>query len=206
MNVWGTSNRSWRKARKRAVSPIIATILLVAITVVLAAVLYVLISGLTKGPGATPIGSAFGMGSPVGGTCTAAGVTAKTCAVAGDEIFTLTIEQSTINLGNVLLEVKTPSGSAFTNTLAGSFAIVSITGAEVAFYSVSAGAGMAMTGAWTNYAGTNSASTPIATTMTVVVDTGIVATSWATGQGNYVVGLGVGSFAGSTSATNTVLP
>ncbi|HEV2166902.1 MAG TPA: archaellin/type IV pilin N-terminal domain-containing protein [Thermoplasmata archaeon] len=48
-------------------SPIIATILLVAITVVLAAVLYVLISGLTRGPGNTPIGSAFAAGSAVDG-------------------------------------------------------------------------------------------------------------------------------------------
>ncbi|HEV2429328.1 MAG TPA: archaellin/type IV pilin N-terminal domain-containing protein [Thermoplasmata archaeon] len=50
-------------------SPIIATILLVAITVVLAAVLYVLISGLTKGPGSTPLGSALGVGSATGGAC-----------------------------------------------------------------------------------------------------------------------------------------
>ncbi len=74
MNVWGVNARSWRKARKRAVSPIIATILLVAITVVLAAVLYVLISGLTHGPGNTPIGSAFAIGNPVGGTCLTGGV------------------------------------------------------------------------------------------------------------------------------------
>src|SRR6266516_112709 len=36
-----------------AVSPVIATILMVAITVVLAAVLYVMVSGLLVGPGAT---------------------------------------------------------------------------------------------------------------------------------------------------------
>jgi hypothetical protein len=174
--------------------------LLVAITVVLAAVLYVLISGLTHGPGNTPIGSAFAVGSPTPGTCTAAGVTAKTCAVAGDEIFTMTIEQSTINLGSVQFEVKTPGQTAFTNTLAGSFAIQTITGTEVAYYAVAAGAGMAMTGAWSNYAGTNSASTPITTTMTLVIDTGIVATSWVSGQGNSVIGLGVGSYSGTTSA------
>jgi archaeal type IV pilus assembly protein PilA len=201
MNVWGVNARSWRKARKRAVSPIIATILLVAITVVLAAVLYVLISGLTHGPGNTPIGSAFAIGNPVAGTCTAAGVTAKTCAVAGDEIFTMTIEQSTITLGSVQFEVKTPSQTAFTNTLAGSFSIQTITGTEVAQYAVAAGAGLAMTGSWTNYAGTNSASTPISTTMTLVVDTGIVATSWVSGAGNTVVGLGVGSYSGTTSPT-----
>ena len=59
MNVFGKRARSWRKARKRGVSPIIATILLVAITVVLAAVLYVLISGLTKGPGSSPITGSY---------------------------------------------------------------------------------------------------------------------------------------------------
>ena len=64
MNVFGEKKRGWRKARKRGVSPIIATILLVAITVVLAAVLYVLISGLTSGPGNAPLGSHFGWGSP----------------------------------------------------------------------------------------------------------------------------------------------
>jgi flagellin-like protein len=47
-----------RKDRK-AVSPVIATILMVAITVVLAAVLYVMVSGLVSGPGSTP--SAIGV-------------------------------------------------------------------------------------------------------------------------------------------------
>jgi len=200
MNVWGVNARSWRKARKRAVSPIIATILLVAITVVLAAVLYVLISGLTHGPGNTPIGSAFAIGAPVAGTCTAAQVTAKICATAGDEIFTFTIEQSTITLGSIQFEVKAPGGTAFANTLAASFAIQTITGTEVAYYAVAAGAGLAMTASWSNYAGTNTASTPIVTTMSFVVDTGIVATGWTPGQGNYVIGLGIGSYSGTTSA------
>ncbi len=39
---------------EQAVSPVIATILMVAITVVLAAVLYVMVSGLISGPGAAP--------------------------------------------------------------------------------------------------------------------------------------------------------
>ncbi len=41
----------WDRA---GVSPVIATILMVAITVVLAAVLYVMVSGLVTGPGTTP--------------------------------------------------------------------------------------------------------------------------------------------------------
>ena len=65
MNVFGKrEKRGWRKARKRGVSPIIATILLVAITVVLAAVLYVLISSLTTGGASTvPIGTTFTLGA-----------------------------------------------------------------------------------------------------------------------------------------------
>jgi archaeal type IV pilus assembly protein PilA len=63
MNSANKATRRWRKKGPRGVSPIIATILLVAITVVLAAVLYILISGLTKGPGNTPIGSAFALGT-----------------------------------------------------------------------------------------------------------------------------------------------
>lgn len=54
MNGWKLGARARGHGRKRAVSPIIATILLVAITVVLAAVLYVLISGLTSGGGSIP--------------------------------------------------------------------------------------------------------------------------------------------------------
>ncbi len=55
------SNR-WKRARARGVSPIIATILLVAITVVLAAVLYVLVSGLTHSGASVPY--SIGMGHP----------------------------------------------------------------------------------------------------------------------------------------------
>jgi len=39
---------------KKGVSPVIATILMVAITVVLAAVLYVMVMGMMQGPGNTP--------------------------------------------------------------------------------------------------------------------------------------------------------
>ena len=63
MNLGRRTTRRWRQKGERGVSPIIATILLVAITVVLAAVLYILISGLTKGPGSTPIGTALALGT-----------------------------------------------------------------------------------------------------------------------------------------------
>src|SRR5579875_3641112 len=55
-------NNRWRKTGKRAVSPIIATILLVAITVVLAAVLYILVSGLGS-TGSKPYSLGLGSGN-----------------------------------------------------------------------------------------------------------------------------------------------
>jgi flagellin-like protein len=63
-----TEARRWRKKGQRGVSPIIATILLVAITVVLAAVLYILISGLTGSSGSKPYTVGFGTGNPSQGT------------------------------------------------------------------------------------------------------------------------------------------
>src|SRR5208282_6898044 len=71
MTTFEMRQRSWRKLQRRGVSPIIATILLVAITVVLAAVLYVLISGLTGGGTSTPYSlqmSNQGQSTPAAGT------------------------------------------------------------------------------------------------------------------------------------------
>ncbi|MGB7124802.1 MAG: archaellin/type IV pilin N-terminal domain-containing protein [Thermoplasmata archaeon] len=129
MNVFGQSARSWRKARKRAVSPIIATILLVAITVVLAAVLYVLISGLTHGPGSAPLGTNFGWGQPDNATGTAiigcAAATGHYCysieiASAGGGITTTSVDLSLRNAaggtvawptGGVTISLVSPSST-----------------------------------------------------------------------------------------------
>ncbi|HTT26463.1 MAG TPA: archaellin/type IV pilin N-terminal domain-containing protein [Thermoplasmata archaeon] len=63
MSLRSRSRSGGRRRSRSGVSEIVATILLVAITVVLAAVLYVLVSGLTRAPGTTPIGSAFTLGT-----------------------------------------------------------------------------------------------------------------------------------------------
>jgi flagellin-like protein len=50
--------KTWKiRKNSEAVSPVIATILMVAITVVLAAVLYVMVMGFTPGGGSTPQGA-----------------------------------------------------------------------------------------------------------------------------------------------------
>jgi archaeal type IV pilus assembly protein PilA len=202
MNVWGHNERSWRKARKRAVSPIIATILLVAITVVLAAVLYVLISGLTHGPGSTPIGSAFAAGNARSGTCAAGGTIATTGCVAGDFFETLTIEQSSVTFGNVLFEViVTATGNAWTCTAGGTacdFTVTSTTGASVATVSIGVGAGMVMpsTG-FATYTGVTSGSSLSSGVYGIELDLGSKAT---TGMGISFVAIGTGGYSGTTNS------
>ena len=197
MNVFGKSERSWRKARKRAVSPIIATILLVAITVVLAAVLYVLISGLTHGPGSTPIGSAFSMATPVSSTCLAAQVTAHLCTTAGDFIYTIPVGTSTVTFASILLEVKTNAGATYSNTGAASFAVETISGTAAAYSPVAAAAGLAMSATWATYTGTYASSNSLTSLFSIVVDMGTVTAT--TGQGLSIVALGTGSYGDATS-------
>ncbi|MCI4349410.1 MAG: type IV pilin [Thermoplasmata archaeon] len=97
--------RRWRTNGKRGVSPIIATILLVAITVVLAAVLYVLISGLTRGPGNTPLGSAIAFNSAQVGACS-----------AGSCTYTITIAtvSSAVTLNSIKTQLVGSGGNATT--------------------------------------------------------------------------------------------
>jgi flagellin-like protein len=109
MQQMGTHGaRRWRKKGKRGVSPIIATILLVAITVVLAAVLYILISGLTKGPGNTPIGTALAIGT----------FTEATSGTGAGQhwYYNATVQSASggMTWGNMIFQIQTPSGSIVT--------------------------------------------------------------------------------------------
>jgi flagellin-like protein len=189
------------------VSPIIATILLVAITVVLAAVLYVLISGLTHGTGSAPIGSAFAAGNPVASNSGYSGTTSacssSTTAVAsaikaGDWTYTLTVESSSVSFGSIGMEVKTSGGSIATS--AGGFYIVNTAGNVVA-----CGAGSLAQTSWTYPTSSVTASTPLTTLYTIVIDTGLtgptsgVTTNPWTGLGYSFIGVGVGSYSGTTS-------
>jgi flagellin-like protein len=209
MNVLGKNERSWRKARKRGVSPIIATILLVAITVVLAAVLYVLISGLTGGGvGSKPIGSAFTVGpnpSPGSAKCAAGGTFATTGCLAGDYTYTLTIESSSVNFGNVLFQVKTAAGANYVATGSGGFSVLNITG-KVAAQFAAPGNAMAMTsGGFSVYSATAgtcgitavlcSASTSLSNLYSIVIDMG---TANPAGQGLTFTALGAGGYTGTT--------
>ena len=180
MNVFGKRERSWRKAHKRGVSPIIATILLVAITVVLAAVLYVLISGLTKGPGSTPIGSAFGFG-----TAQQTSTAPTTECVAGHVCYAIGIASASSSVTTASVSFALQSGG--TPVSFGTIYLVNLSGSILAHFTA---------GAWT--AGTGQ-TLPItfASTMTLIYDSGGTASI----SGDTLVAAGTGSLQGTTSVT-----
>jgi flagellin-like protein len=99
-----------RKSRKRGVSPIIATILLVAITVVLAAVLYVLVSGYLGSTGAKP--SSLGMAGGLA-TTTTCGTTAGALYFESVSITSTSSTITTTTLG--LKIIPAAGGLAFGN-------------------------------------------------------------------------------------------
>ncbi len=182
MNVFGEKKRSWRKARKRGVSPIIATILLVAITVVLAAVLYVLISGLTRGPGNTPIGTAFHFGA----------ATLEESASATDGCAATHY--------CYIIQIASVSGVSTSDL---QFGMTTVSGASTGFTEVSlwAPAATAASSTWTS-PGTGPATggtVSIAGSDYFVLDTGLTGPSTPSGAGYSLVAFGVGSFSSSTS-------
>ncbi|MCI4327807.1 MAG: type IV pilin [Thermoplasmata archaeon] len=184
MQMWTESQRRWRKKGRRGVSPIIATILLVAITVVLAAVLYILISGLTKGPGNTPLGTALALGSPDAGT--------------NGTAFTYTVQitpSSGLTPGSLNFQIQSSTG-AITLVTGSAIQLIGPQGCLEATYTFS-------TNAWA--AGSAGASThacaPPGTTATILTSGMQLYLSTGTtnlaGQGDTLVAVGVGSFSGT---------
>jgi archaeal type IV pilus assembly protein PilA len=175
--------RRWRQKGRRGVSPIIATILLVAITVVLAAVLYILISGLTKGPGNTPLGTALAISGPV--------------SSAGGTVYTMTITPSSgLTPAGMTFNLESSAGTILgTGT---TVVVFGVTGCEVAYYTFS-------TNAWTNGPGTGTACTPAGTSSTVLtsgMQFQLTTSASLTGAGDKLVAIGAGSFSGQVpSAT-----
>jgi len=189
----------WNR-RRLGVSDILATILLVAIVVVLATVLYVLDTALVHGPGSLPIGSAFAAGTASAPTpCTAVGAPMVGCIAAGDFVYVVTIAQSTVTFGSVLFEVKSPVGTFYRATGDGGFNILNVAGQTDAAYNLSASGPLVVPGvlSWHYFAGTGvSQYTPLTTVYSIVVDMGSLSPS---GQGDLFVAAGTGSYTGTTA-------
>jgi len=144
-------------------------------------------------------GLRFAVGNPIAGTCAAGGSFATRGCIAGDFVYNLTIETSSITFGEVLFHVETQNDTLYfaTGPYSG-FAILNSTGSLVAHYQTVGGV-MNMTVGWNYVAGTT-ASTTLSDIYSIVVDVG---TANPHGQGYDFVALGTGSFSGSASV---VLP
>ena len=202
--------RSLRRRDRRGVSDIVAVILLVAITVVLATVSYILVTHLSHGPSTTPIGSAFTAGNPttsnaigtiaVGGadTCSSASTTLGSAIVSGDWTYTLTVESSTVTFGSVLLQVKTSVGTVAPIASTG-FYVVNVAGGIAACSLTAANAGLSMGGSvqftYPTAQGLTLSSS-LTNLYTIVIDMG---TTQPTGLGYVFDVAGQGSYSGTTA-------
>ena len=166
-------NRDWRrKRRQRGVSPIIATILLVAITVVLAAVLYILISGLTKGPGNTPIGTALALAPPKEAS-NGAGATTNHWYN-----FSVQSASSGLVMSSMNFQVQTAGAGIVAPLAAWTLNVEGISGTSIAVYSMT-------TGTWTS-GGTTALASGDTVVLNVVQAAGVSGDNWiVSGAGSY---------------------
>jgi flagellin-like protein len=174
MNKGSKTEQRWRKKGRRGVSPIIATILLVAITVVLAAVLYILISGLTKGPGNTPIGTALAIGTP----------TPAINKWAHWENFSIASAGGGITLGAMNFQFQTATGAIVAPAANWTLNVLGLTGAVVGTYALT-------TATWTL-----GGATPATSQMTIVAYSANILLS-----GDVMLVSGSGSYSGSISVS-----
>src|SRR5208283_3214906 len=190
--MWAKRAQRWRTKKKRAVSPIIATILLVAITVVLAAVLYVLISGLVRAPGSAPIDSALGLGT--GTLYTGSGQTG--CA-ATDYCYKVTLASVSggLTLGGINLQVKSATGTVFAIGPVATTGLVSLL--NIAGTSIGASPVIPLGGAVSVSTWASGGSTQLVTSDTLWIDLGALGGTSPAGTGLTLVIFGTGSYAGS---------
>ena len=168
------AHRRWRTKGKRGVSPIIATILLVAITVVLAAVLYILISGLTKGPGNTPLGTSLALAPPSEGSAGTGHWYNFSIQSAGGGLI----------LNNLAFQVKNAAGTVVSPTGLTTVNVFGLSGSTVASYTYA-------TAVWAT-----GGTLAVTNQMTIIFGSTTVNLS-----GDTLVVLGSGSFSGSISVS-----
>lgn len=106
-----------RRGRRRGVSDIVATILLVAITVVLAALLYVFVLHYTSSGSSTPVlGSALSLATPQEEVAKSSVVAA--CSATPCNFYNMSVQSAAkgLELHNLAFEVEGQNGSRFAPT------------------------------------------------------------------------------------------
>jgi archaeal type IV pilus assembly protein PilA len=188
-------SRRWRRPPK-GISPIIGIILLVAITVVLAAVLYVMVSGLSDhGTAAKPLGTALALGpaSEVTGS-----KTTNSYCKTGYPCYSVSIASvsSSLTLGDLELVLLTSSGTAhIVQTSSGQISVVNGGTTPIAYTSVTKGNPLEST-AWAKFQKGVSEGTTLSDTMTIWVQFGSKTLN-PVGQGYRLEAIGTGSFSGT---------
>lgn len=146
--------------------------------------------GSNCGPPPLPL---FVVGNPTAGICTSGSSFATRGCIAGDFVYNLSIEASSITFGEVLFHIETPYGTLYVASGPYSgFAILNSNGSLVALYQTVGGV-MNMTEGWNYVAGTTT-STPLSSAYTIVVDVG---TANPRHQGYEFIARGSGSFSGT---------
>jgi len=145
-----------------------------------------------------PIGAAFAAGDPVEGICQSGYAYSVNGCEAGDYVYSLTIESSSVDFGNVLCEVETSSGAVYSMpSLSGGFSIISPSVYVAAQATpITTGQGMVMNNTWSAYVTGTSASTQLTSLYTILIDMGTVD---PTSLGLQFVVLGTGGYGGTTA-------
>lgn len=124
---------------RRGVDVNVATVLLVAITVVLAAVLFIIVKGyLGSSSTNAPLGSALAVGGPVDSNGEFSGITACTATACDFYNFTIQSASAPLQLHDLAFSVVGGTGGAFQPT--GGVAAINLNGGVAGLYSFSAGA------------------------------------------------------------------
>ncbi|MGI0071182.1 MAG: archaellin/type IV pilin N-terminal domain-containing protein [Thermoplasmata archaeon] len=184
------------RPRRRAVSPVIGIILLVAITVVLAAVLYVMVAGLLPHTQTAPLGSEFYAG-PATGNIVGSSATHAYCA-ASHYCYSIAIDEvgGGIALNDLNFVVRTSTGATrevSQNTA--QLSIVDLKGTVVAYTQVKKNNPFAVTD-WQKISTGFSSSTPLTTQDVIWLQFGDEKTA-PYGQGLTLECLGTGPYSGS---------
>jgi flagellin-like protein len=194
-----SANRGRRRLFRRAgVSPIIATLLLLAIVVVLAGVLYVLVSGELRNSSPVPLGTEFYAGPANGGIVGTAASNAY--CEKGHYCYSIPIDEAGggLALGELNFKVLDATGSP--HVVSKNFAqvaLVTIKNSVVAAAKVSKNGAFVVT-SWQTYAAGVSSSTPVSNLQVIWVQFGNTATP-PYHNGDTLVVLGTGSFAGDVT-------
>jgi len=193
--IWAGHRRFGLQERRKAVSPIIATILLVAVTVVLAAVLYVMIIGFAHTSATKPLGTEF-----FAGPATATVGTSQTNAFCENNhyCYSIPIEESGqgVTFGDLNFVVHTATGSVHIVTQNyAQISVVSDRNVVQAYSKIDKNGAFDVT-AWQSFSPGTSGTTPLTSLQTIWVQFGNTKIS-PFDQGRTLEVIGTGSFAGS---------